>query len=91
MAHTPIVDADGHVLEPPTGMAERAPAKFRDRIWQIVTRPDGSVQAAYKGKPLYAMAIDRPGEANCQGAEGWWILNPDGTKNTKTEPISSNP
>ena len=37
-----IVDADGHVLEPPTGMAERAPARFRDRIWQIVVRPDGS-------------------------------------------------
>src|SRR2546430_8600447 len=49
MAHTPIVDADGHVLEPPTGMAERAPAKFRDRIWQIVTRPDGSEWLRYNG------------------------------------------
>ena len=30
-----IVDADGHVLEPPDGMLQHAPAKFRDRIWHI--------------------------------------------------------
>jgi hypothetical protein len=37
-----IVDADGHVLEPPTRIAERVPARLRRRIRQIVTRPDGS-------------------------------------------------
>src|SRR5205814_1515901 len=59
MAHTPIVDADGHVLEPPTGMAERAPAKFRDRIWQIVTRPDGSEWLRYNGgeRPANGLAL----------------------------------
>lgn len=52
----------------------------------LVTRPDGTQQAALDGKPLYNMAIDAPGEANCQGAEGWWIYKPDGTKNTSTTP-----
>src|SRR5207253_1455327 len=52
-------DADGHVLEPPTGMAERAPAKFRDRIWQIVTRPDGSEWLRYNGgeRPANGLAL----------------------------------
>src|SRR5213593_132127 len=59
MAHAPIVDADGHVLEPPSGMAERAPAKFRDRIWQIVTRADGSEWLRYNGgeRPANGLAF----------------------------------
>jgi predicted TIM-barrel fold metal-dependent hydrolase len=54
-----IVDADGHVLEPPTGMAERAPARFRDRIWQIVVKPDGSEWLRYNGheRPTRGMAL----------------------------------
>ncbi|HJW67899.1 MAG TPA: amidohydrolase family protein [Candidatus Binatia bacterium] len=54
-----IVDADGHVLEPPTGMAERAPARFRDRIWQIVVRADGSEWLRYNGheRPTGGMAL----------------------------------
>ncbi len=54
-----IVDADGHVLEPPTGMAERAPQKFRDRIWQIVTKPDGSEWLRYNGgeRPAGGLAL----------------------------------
>jgi predicted TIM-barrel fold metal-dependent hydrolase len=54
-----IVDADGHVLEPPTGMAERAPQAFRDRIWQIVTKPDGSEWLRYNGgeRPTHGMAL----------------------------------
>lgn len=48
----------------------------------VVTRPDGSTQAAVDGKALYLMALDAPGQANCQGAEGWWIVNPDGSQNT---------
>ena len=31
-----VVDADGHVLEPPTGLWERAPAEFKDRMWRVV-------------------------------------------------------
>src|SRR5262249_51730928 len=54
-----IVDADGHVLEPPTGMAERAPARFRDRIGQIVVRPDGTEWLRYNGheRPTRGMAL----------------------------------
>ena len=54
-----IVDADGHVLEPPTGMAERAPARFRDRIWHIDVRPDGSEWLRYNGheRPTRGMAL----------------------------------
>src|SRR3989442_3774395 len=59
MEHAPIVDADGHVLEPPTGMAERAPTKFRDRICQSVTRPDGSEWLRYSGgeRPANGLAL----------------------------------
>jgi predicted lipoprotein with Yx(FWY)xxD motif len=55
--------------------------------FSLITRPDGTTQVALSGKPLYTMAIDEPGEANCQGVEGWWILEPDGTKNEHTEPV----
>ncbi len=54
-----IVDADGHVLEPPSGMAEHAPARYRDRIWQIVVRSDGTEWLRYNGgeRPTYGMAL----------------------------------
>jgi len=54
-----VVDADGHVLEPPAGMAERAPAKFRDRIWQIVNKPDGSEWVRFNGgeRPSRGLAL----------------------------------
>ena len=35
------IDSDGHILEPPTGMLEFAPAEYRDRIWHIETDADG--------------------------------------------------
>ena len=35
------IDSDGHILEPPTGMLDFAPAKYRDRIWHIETDSDG--------------------------------------------------
>jgi len=47
----------------------------------LVDRPDGTKQVAIDGRRLYAMSADEPGDANCQGVEGWWILKPDGTKN----------
>ena len=31
------IDSDGHILEPPTGMLDFAPAAYRDRIWHIET------------------------------------------------------
>ena len=36
------IDSDGHILEPPTGMLEFAPAEYRDRIWHIETDADGA-------------------------------------------------
>jgi len=54
--------------------------------FSLVDRPDGSKQVAIDGRRLYTMAIDNPGEANCQGSEGWWILHADGTKNDSTTP-----
>jgi uncharacterized protein len=36
------IDSDGHILEPPTGLLEFAPAAYRDRIWHLETDPDGT-------------------------------------------------
>ena len=52
----------------------------------VLSRPDGTEQLAVNGRRLYAMKLDKPGEANCQGVEGWYILNPDGTKNDNETP-----
>jgi len=54
-----IVDADGHVLEPPDGMVQYAPAKFRDRIWHIEVRNDGSEWVHYNGasRPAGGLAL----------------------------------
>ena len=57
-------------------------AGLDEKAFSLVDRPDGTKQVAYGGQRLYAMAADEAGDANCQGVEGWWILNPDGTKNT---------
>jgi predicted TIM-barrel fold metal-dependent hydrolase len=40
---TPLryVDADGHALEPPTGLQEHAPAAYRDRVLHLETDPAG--------------------------------------------------
>jgi predicted TIM-barrel fold metal-dependent hydrolase len=54
-----IVDADGHVLEPPDGMPQFAPAKFRERIWHIEVRADGSEWLHYNGasRPAGGLAL----------------------------------
>ena len=36
------IDSDGHILEPPTGMQDYAPAEFRDRIWHIEKDANGA-------------------------------------------------
>ena len=77
------VDAECLETWPPVLAAEVGdvgdldPARFT-----VVERPDGSTQLALDARPLYHMAADEPGEANCQGTDGWWILGPDGAKNT---------
>ena len=55
----PKIDADGHVLEHPDGMLRHAPAKFRDRIWHIEIRPDGSEWLHFNGgtRPAGGLAL----------------------------------
>jgi len=43
------VDSDGHILEPPTGMLEFAPAEYRDRIWHLETDADGVEYSVWNG------------------------------------------
>ena len=58
-AANPVIDADGHVLEHPNGMLRHAPAKFRERIWHIETRADGSEWLHFNGgsRPAGALAL----------------------------------
>jgi predicted TIM-barrel fold metal-dependent hydrolase len=66
---TPVVDADGHVLEPPSGLPERAPAKFRDRIWHLVTTADGREVLRYDGHERPANGLALAGTAGLSPAE----------------------
>ena len=36
-----FVDADGHLLEPPTALVDYAPDEYRDTVWQVHTEADG--------------------------------------------------
>ncbi len=36
------VDADGHLVEHPTGIRDYAPAKYRDRVWHVESDADGA-------------------------------------------------
>src|SRR5207245_11155656 len=58
-APTLVVDADGHVLEHPDGMLRFAPSEYRERIWHIETRADGSEWLHYNGgvRPAGGMAL----------------------------------
>src|SRR5438046_3408307 len=58
-APTLVVDADGHVLEHPDGMLRFAPAEYRERIWHIETKADGSEWLHYNGgvRPAFGMAL----------------------------------
>jgi predicted TIM-barrel fold metal-dependent hydrolase len=46
------IDSDGHILEPPTGMLEFAPAEYRDRIWHVETDSDGSEWIVWDGRRM---------------------------------------
>lgn len=50
----------------------------------LIDRPDGTTQVALDGRPLHTMSADAPGEANCQGLDGWWIQTPEGGWNKNT-------
>ena len=36
-----FVDADGHLLEPPTALIDYAPDEYKDTVWQVHTEADG--------------------------------------------------
>jgi len=92
-------EADGTVACVDAECVEKWPPLLADAIGDagdldpmrvtLIERPDGATQVAIDGRPVYHMAVDEPGEATCQGAEGWWILNPDGTTNTNETPRPS--
>ena len=42
MADHRYVDADGHVVEHPTAIADHAPSAWRDRVWHVETDAVGS-------------------------------------------------
>jgi predicted lipoprotein with Yx(FWY)xxD motif len=55
-----------------------------------LTRDDGTTQLTVNGWPAYTYAADSgPGEATGQGKNLsgglWWVISPDGTKNTSTD------
>src|SRR3989442_12014876 len=54
-----VVDADGHVLEHPDGMLRFAPAEYRERIWHIETKADGTEWLHFNGgvRPAGGMAL----------------------------------
>ncbi len=49
LAPASFVDADGHVLEHPTGMLGYAPAAYRDRIWHVETDASGRDWVVFDG------------------------------------------
>lgn len=50
-----------------------APGSAEDREWTIITRPEGTRQWAYKGKPVYTYARDAAGEP-ASGVSASWPL-----------------
>ena len=57
------VDADGHVLEHPSGMREFAPPGYEDRVWHIETDERGREWAVMDGHRLMANAMALAGTA----------------------------
>ena len=58
-----------YVNEHPDGMLRHAPAKFRDRIWHIEIRPDGSEWLHFNGGTRPAGALALAGTAGMSAAE----------------------
>lgn len=63
------IDADGHVLEHPTGMPAYAPAKYRDRIWHIETDASGVEWMVMDDQRLPANALAIAGTAGMSDAD----------------------
>ncbi|MCZ7525429.1 MAG: amidohydrolase [Acidimicrobiia bacterium] len=64
-----FVDADGHVLEHPTGMLDYAPAGHRDRIWHIETDTDGVEWNVFGDRRMRANGLALAGTAGMSAEE----------------------
>jgi uncharacterized protein len=51
------IDSDGHILEPPTGMLDYAPAEYRERIWHVETDDTGKEWQVYDGQRTPAVGL----------------------------------
>jgi len=49
MSEIRYVDADGHVVEHPTAIADHAPQAFKDRVWHVETDKSGQEWAVFDG------------------------------------------
>jgi uncharacterized protein len=58
-----FVDADGHVLEPPTGLQDFAPSDFRDRVWHLERDDAGAEWIVADGQRLPANTFTLAGAA----------------------------
>ena len=58
-----FVDADGHALEPPTGLQEFASEDFRDRVWHVETDAGGQEWVVADGNRLPANVFSLGGVA----------------------------
>jgi predicted TIM-barrel fold metal-dependent hydrolase len=63
-----FVDADGHVLEPPTGLQEHAPAGYRDRVWHV-ERDGGAEWVVAEGHRSPANTFSLAGVAGYSDAD----------------------
>ena len=59
-----FVDADGHALEPPTGLQEFSPAEYRDRVWHVETDADGQEWVVADGPSTFYMTFHDAATSN---------------------------
>lgn len=58
-----FVDADGHVLEPPTGMVAHAPPGWEERVWHLEVDERGREWAVMDGRRVSANGLALSGTA----------------------------
>ena len=64
----PLTLASGATITGPSGASG---------TFSLISRPDGTMQAAYNGMPLYYFSGDTaPGQTNGQGVGGKWVVAP---------------
>jgi predicted TIM-barrel fold metal-dependent hydrolase len=66
-----IIDADGHVLEHPSGMVQYMPKKYREECFQIVEHEDGQEWLHFNGerRPSNRMALAGAGGMSLEERE----------------------